>query len=90
MQACYNGGKHGGEEVSHAVSLPDPLYNRLAAVAAREGKSVDVLIEALLLRELEQAETPEAHGLEWATASADEIIAEIRASRVERPNSISG
>ena len=71
--------------MSHVIQLPDDLYEKVARLAAARGRPVDELAADLLAREIAQAATSAAPGgLDWATASAEEIIAAIHAARVER------
>jgi len=73
--------------MSHVIELPDDLYEKVATLAAARGQPVDELAANLLAREIAQAAAsaaPGSGGLDWATASAEEIIAAIHAARVER------
>lgn len=77
--------------MSHMVAVPDELYTRLAALAGEQGKPIERVVAGLLARELERTAAelaPTAHRLDWQTASAEEIIADLRASRVEREHPI--
>ncbi|HKV83962.1 MAG TPA: hypothetical protein VJN88_05360 [Ktedonobacterales bacterium] len=73
--------------MSHTVMIPDDLYHRLSALASTQGLSVEHVVADLLDRELEASEaaapsSPTA--LDWESAGAEDIIASLRASRVER------
>ena len=71
--------------MSQVVPIPDELYARVAEVAARAGRTIEQVVAEILGREVGRdtgAATPEQ--LDWETASAEEIIADLRASRVER------
>lgn len=68
--------------MSHAVSIPDDLCARIAIAASERGQSVDTYLTDLLAREL--PDSSHSEHLDWSTASAEEIIADLRASRVER------
>jgi hypothetical protein len=68
--------------MSHAISIPDDLYARIAIAASERGQSVDAYLADLLARELPDSSRSEH--LDWSTTSAEEIIADLRASRVER------
>lgn len=68
--------------MSHAVSIPDDLYARIAIAASERGQSVDAYLTDLLAREL--PDSSHSEHLDWSTASAEEIIADLKASRVER------
>ncbi|HLJ81431.1 MAG TPA: hypothetical protein VKT52_08100 [Ktedonobacterales bacterium] len=68
--------------MSHAVIIPDDFYARIVTAATVRGLSVDAFLTDLLAREL--PDSPSAEHLNWSTASAEEIIADLRASRVER------
>lgn len=73
--------------MSHAVTIPDDLYQRLSSRASAQGQPVERLVADMLARELEapQDATPSSPAaLDWQTASAEDIIASVRASRVER------
>ena len=70
--------------MSHTIAIPDELYRAIERVAARRGQPVEELATALLARELAQAEASAVSGLDWAQASAEEIIASLHAGRVER------
>jgi hypothetical protein len=73
--------------MSHVIELPDDVYRALEDYAAERGKSVDELAADLLAREIAHASALVTSGrgrLDWATATAEEIIATLRASRVER------
>jgi hypothetical protein len=73
--------------MSHLVPVTDELYEHIAALAAQRGDTVEGVVEALLARGVEAADKgapAEAHALDWQTASAEEIVAAIRAGRVER------
>ena len=68
--------------MSHAVIIPDDLYAKLAIAAAERGQSVDTFVADFLARELPVSESPAP--LDWSKASAEEIIADLKESRVER------
>ncbi len=73
--------------MTHVIEIPDDVYRALERSAAAQGKRVDDLAADLLAREIAQTSAstmPGTGGLDWATATAEEIIADIRASRVER------
>ena len=71
--------------MSQVVPIPDELYARVAEVAAREGRTIEYVVAEILSREVGRGGTDAAQGqLDWETASAEEIIADLRASRVER------
>ncbi|MGH2485847.1 MAG: hypothetical protein ACRDHE_07545, partial [Ktedonobacterales bacterium] len=73
--------------MSHAVMIPDELYNRLSKVASAQGRPVERVVADLLDRELDarEEELPSSQpALDWENASADDIIATVRSSRVER------
>ena len=69
--------------MSHTISVPDDVYTKLARLAEQEGQPVEAVAEALLNRGL-QSDAKVEPALDWETASAEEIIADLRASRVER------
>ncbi|HEY7984883.1 MAG TPA: hypothetical protein VID73_11985 [Ktedonobacterales bacterium] len=69
--------------MSHTITIPDELYRAIARFVAERGQAVEELAAAFLAREVAQAETSAA-GLDWARASADDIIAALHASRAER------
>jgi hypothetical protein len=68
--------------MSHAIIIPDDLYTRIATAATERGQSVDAFVADFLAREL--PDSSHSEHLDWSTASAEEIIADLRASRVER------
>jgi hypothetical protein len=71
--------------MSQVVPIPDELYMRVVEVAAREGRTIEQVVAEILSREVGRdtaGARPER--LDWETASAEEIIADLRASRVER------
>jgi hypothetical protein len=73
--------------MSHVIELPDEVYHALERYAVEQGKLVDELAADLLAREIAQASASSTSGsgrLDWATATAEEISADLRASRVER------
>lgn len=71
--------------MSHVVPIPDELYARVAEVAVREGRTIEQVVAEILSREVGRDTAPAAPGrLDWEAASAEEIIADLRASRVER------
>jgi predicted transcriptional regulator len=70
--------------MSHMISVPDELYERIAALAMARGESVERVVEHALSEGLSEGDAGVARPLDWETASADEIIADLRASRVER------
>jgi predicted transcriptional regulator len=77
--------------MSHSVMIPDNLYQRLSSLATAQGQPVERVVADLLARELEAPEeavpsTPVA--LDWESASAEDIIASVRASRVERAHPV--
>jgi hypothetical protein len=77
--------------MSHAVMIPDNLYQRLSSLATAQGLPVERVVADLLARELEAPEeampsTPAT--LDWDSASAEDIIASVRASRVERAHPV--
>jgi hypothetical protein len=77
--------------MSHVIELPDEVYRALEDYAAEQGKSVDELAADLLAHEIAQASASSTSGrgrLDWATATAEEIIATLRASRLERERPI--
>lgn len=70
--------------MSHLVTVPDDLYARLIALAAKQGLPIEQVVADLPAREL-AVDTPTASGrLNWATSSAEDIIADLQAIRVER------
>jgi len=71
--------------MSHVIPIPDELYARVAEVAMREGRTIEQVVAEMLNREVgrDAAETTPGQ-LDWETANAEEIIADLRASRVER------
>jgi hypothetical protein len=68
------------------VPISDALYEKLANLAARQGQPLegvlDTLLSAVVATE-DEASTP-AMPLDWQSASAEEIIADLRKPRVER------
>jgi hypothetical protein len=74
----------GLQQVSHMIPIPDELYERLVQQAARVGEPVERLIEELLAVSVTGRGASSHAGLDWETASAEEIIEELRAARVER------
>jgi len=73
--------------MSHVIELPDDVCHALEDYAAEQGKPADELAADLLAREIAQASALVTSGrgrLDWATATAEEIIAALRASRVQR------
>jgi hypothetical protein len=77
--------------MSHVIELPDDVYRALEDYAAEQGKPVDELAADLLARDIAQASALMTSGrgrLDWSTATAEEIIAALRASRVERERPI--
>ena len=73
--------------MSHAVTIPDDLYQRLTSLATTQGLPVDRVVADMLARELEASHesAPSSSAvLDWQTASAEDIIASVRASRIER------
>ena len=71
--------------MSHVIPIPDELYARVAEVAAREGRTIEQMVAEMLSREVGRGAAETTPGqLDWETASAEEIIADLRASRVER------
>lgn len=76
--------------MSQVIELPDNLYRAIERYAAQRGQPVDELVADLLARALARVSaSPSSRlgGLDWTTASAEEIIDSIRASR--RPGSMS-
>jgi hypothetical protein len=75
------------------IAIPADLYKRLANRAARIGQPVERLGEELLTQAMASEGAVEApgldQGLDWATASPEEIIADLRASRVEAADRVS-
>lgn len=71
--------------MSHSIPIPDALYEQLAAMAEQTGQSVSDLIEESLLH-IAQSTPPVdmTPRLDWDTATAEEIIADIRSRRGER------
>lgn len=77
--------------MSHSITVPDDIYEQVAALAKRQGQPVDVLIAQALTRMVrhdQDSGKPENSGLDWSLASAEEIIADLHASRVEREHDI--
>jgi hypothetical protein len=71
--------------MSHVIELPDDLFHAIERYAAQRGQPVDELAADLLARELARTSPSSGPtGPDWTTASAEEIIESIRASRVER------
>ncbi len=71
--------------MSHVIELPDDLYRAIERYAAEQGKPVDELAADPLAREIAQVSASamlRSGGLDWATATAEEIIAALHASRV--------
>ena len=72
--------------MSHAVKIPDDLYQRLSSLAVTQGLPVENVVADMLARELEASQKPAPSSpaaLDWASASAEDIIASVGASRVE-------
>lgn len=71
--------------MSHAIELPDEVYDAIKRYAARQGETPEVAINRWV-RELESAAVVNLpdRTLDWETATAEEIIADLRASRVEQ------
>lgn len=78
--------------MSHSIAVPDEIYQKAAALAQPTGQPVDELIAAALVQvvnERQAAQDVGATPLDWTTASAETILADLRASRVERERDIS-
>jgi predicted transcriptional regulator len=70
--------------MSHTIPISDDLYERVSALAAREGRTIEQVVAEMLGREVGRGAAETTPGrLDWETASAEEIIADLRASRVE-------
>lgn len=77
--------------MSHAVTIPDDLYQRLSSLASAQGQPVERVVADMLARELEvsqEAAPSSPASLDWQSASAEDIIASVRSSRVERSNPV--
>lgn len=77
--------------MSHMIPVPDALYAQLVAIAAHMGQPVERVIETLLAQCVEHeadALPPTSRALDWDTASAEEIIVDLRTQRVEREHPV--
>lgn len=70
--------------MTHMISVPDELYAKVATLAEERGESVEHVVEALLSRGIGPGSDKHPAGLDWETASAEDIITDLRANRVER------
>lgn len=83
-EAC----RRGENRMSHSIAVPDEIYEKVAALAQQTGQSVDALIAEALEHLIGERQAAQAAPLDWTTASAETIIADLRASRVERERDI--
>lgn len=72
--------------MSYMIAIPDDVFVKLTERAQARGEPVERIVADALARELGMPESPDvASGrLDWESASAEEIIADLQASRVER------
>ncbi len=85
-----------------SINLSPELQAKLEQLASSKGWSVDEVVEKAVLafveeevtelplkaNDLTERELENEKGLNWQTASAEEIIASLKASRVERENDL--
>lgn len=77
----------GDEHMSHVIEIPDDVYDAIRHYADETGESVEALIGSWahgLDERLRRAKTRREHPLDWQTATPEEIIADLKASRNER------
>ena len=69
--------------MSHTIAVPDDLYAQIADIAMQRGQPIERVVTDLLSTSVQQIAATSLVALGWSTASAEEIIAQLHASRVE-------
>lgn len=79
--------------MSQMIHIPDDIYAKLAEYAAEKGEAIDtvaatVLAHGIVATDAAEKSATTTNGLDWQTASAEAIIEDIFARRVERERDI--
>lgn len=75
------------EHMTHILEIPDDVYEVLRQYADETGQSLDTLVGTWahgLSERLRRAKSQRDHPLDWQTATAEDIIADLKASRDEQ------
>lgn len=73
--------------MSRVLEIPDDVYDTLQQYAGETGESIESLVGTWargLSERLKRVKSPREHPLDWQTATAEEIIADLKASRNEQ------
>lgn len=73
--------------MGHVLEIPDDVYEALRQYADETGQSIDTLVGTWahgLSDRLKRVKSRRDHPLDWQTATAEEIIADLKTDRNEQ------